>query len=123
MKLGRKITGGKYHASRKKKMFELPGKERHVALKETKRKQLRVRAGEKKTVLLAANIANIYDPKTKKMKKAKIKNVVETPQNIFLARQNRLMKSAVIETELGKARITNRPGQEGHVNAVLIQDA
>ena len=123
MKLGRKITGGKYHSRRKKKMFELPGKERKVILKETKRKYMRVRAGDTKTVLLAANIANIYDPKTKKMKKAKIKNVVETPQNIFLARQNLLMKSAIIETELGKARITNRPGQEGHVNAVLIQDA
>jgi len=56
-----------------------------------------------------------------KVKKADIKNVEETPQNRFFARQNRLVKSALIETSLGKARITNRPSQEGHINAVLVE--
>jgi small subunit ribosomal protein S8e len=57
------------------------------------------------------------------MAKAKIINVVETPQNRFLSRQNRLMKGAVIETSLGKAKITNRPTQEGQVNAILITES
>jgi len=120
MNKGRKITGGKYHANRKKKLFEQVGKVRVVTLKETKSKKLRTQGGNIKTVLLNADVANIYDPKTKKTQKAKIKNVLETPQNIFLARQNILMKSSVIETELGKAKITNRPSQEGHINAILI---
>ena len=55
------------------------------------------------------------------MKKAEIKNVAETPQNRFLARQNRIMKGVLIETTLGKARITNRPTREGHINAVLLK--
>lgn len=120
MNHGRKISGGKYHANRKKKTYEKKGQDRAVTLKETKRKQLRVRGGNIKTVLLNANTANILvDGKTKK---AEIKNVLETPQNIFLSRQNRLAKGAIIMTSLGKARITNRPSQEGHVNAILIKE-
>ena len=49
-------------------------------------------------------------------------NKNQIPQNIFLARQNRLAKGAIIDTELGKARITNRPSQEGMVNAVLVKE-
>ena len=119
MDLGRKVTGGKYHARRKKRLFERQGQERHVVLGETKRKQLRGRGGAGKTVLLKSNIANVLVGD--KVKPAEIKNVEETPQNKFFARQNRLVKSAIIETSLGKARITNRPSQEGQVNAVLIE--
>ena len=119
MNKGRKITGGKYHANIKKRFYEKQNQERVVALRETKRKNLRIKSGKIKTILLSADIANILV--SGKAKKVKIKNVVETPQNIFLARQNRLMKGAIIETELGKARITNRPSQEGHINAILVE--
>jgi small subunit ribosomal protein S8e len=122
MKQGRKITGGKYHQFCKRKLHSIKGIERKVKLKETKKKTLRTRGGNKKTILLTANIANIMNPLTKKAKKAKILNVLETPSNRFLARQNILVKSAIIETELGKAKITNRPSQEGIVQAVLIKE-
>jgi len=122
MNQGRKISGGKYHPLRKKKKFERLRQDRVVILRETKRKILRVKGGNTKAVLLSSDEANVYNPKTKKTTKIKIKNVIETPQNVFLARQNRLMKSSVIETSLGKARITNRPSQEGHVNATLIDE-
>lgn len=119
MDYGRKITGGKYHKFRKKKGYEGVKQDRTVVLGETKRKVLRVKGGNSKTVLLKANFANIMiDGKTKK---AQINNVEETPQNKFLARQNRLMKGSILDTSLGKARITNRPSQEGQVNAILIK--
>jgi len=119
MNLGRKISGGKYHKQKKKKLYERKNQERIVELGETKRKNIRTRGGNIKTVLLKTNIANIL---TKgKVQKAGIKKVIETPQNRFLARQNRLIKSAIIDTSLGKARITNRPSQEGMVNAILIE--
>jgi small subunit ribosomal protein S8e len=120
MRIGRKITGGKYHAARKSKKFELHGIPRIVTLKQKKLKLLRMLGGNKKKVLLSEDFANVIDTKTKKTKKIKIKNVLETPANRFWARQNRLVKGAIIETDLGKARITNRPSQEGTVNAVLI---
>jgi small subunit ribosomal protein S8e len=120
MNNGRKISGGKYHSNKKKKLYERSGQERHVVLGETKIKTKRVRGANVKTILLKGNFANIIV--NGKAKKAEIKNVVETPQNKFFARQNRLMKSAVIDTTLGKARITNRPSQEGCINAVLLEN-
>jgi small subunit ribosomal protein S8e len=121
MGYGRKITGGKYHKLRKKVKSSLPGIERKVKLRETKQKTLRGRGGSLRSVLLTANTVNVIDPKTKTAKKTKITNVLETPSNRFLARQNILTKSALIETELGKAKITNRPSQEGSVQAVLVE--
>jgi small subunit ribosomal protein S8e len=121
MKRGRKISGGKYHKQRKKKSYEKQTQENPVLLGERKTKKIRTHAGKQKTILLKTNQVNIK-LKDGKTKKAEIKNVLETPQNKFLARQNRLLKSAVIETSLGKAKITNRPSQEGQVNAVLIDE-
>jgi small subunit ribosomal protein S8e len=121
MKVGRKISGGRYHQSEKKKKHSRKGIDRKVKLREVKPKKLRVKGGNEKTVLLSSNLANVIDPKTKKSQKVEIKNVLETPSNRFLARQNILVKSAVIETELGNARITNRPSQEGSVQAVLVK--
>jgi small subunit ribosomal protein S8e len=120
MNKGRKITGGKYHANRKKKLYEKQGQERVVTLKETKRKSLRVNGGNKKTILLNSNEANLTV--NGKTKKATIKNVLETPHNLFHARQNRLAKGTIIMTSEGKAKITNRPSQEGCVNAVLVKE-
>ena len=123
MAYGRKITGGKYHKQRKKKQHSLSGVKKKVKLRETKQKEQRTRGGSKKTILLSADIANIIDPSTKKAKKAKITNVLETPANRFLARQNILVKSAIIETEIGKAKITNRPSQEGSIQGILIEES
>lgn len=120
MNQGRKVSGGKYHSFRKTKKFERQSQERHSILGEQKKKQLRIMGGRKKTILLKSNIANVMVEG--KAKKAEIINIEETPQNKFLARQNRLVRSAKIETSLGKARITNRPSQEGQVNAILLKE-
>ena len=120
MNLGRKITGGKYHARRKKRLHQKISQERKVILGEEKRKSSRVRGGNIKISLLNSNMANIVT-KSGKVEKAEITNVLETPQNRFFARENRLTKGAIIDTTLGKARITNRPSQEGQINAILIE--
>ena len=123
MKQGKKYTGAKYHQPRKKKKYELVGQERVVKLGKEKRKKIKTIGGNFKIVLLSTDICNIINKKTKKSEKTKIKNVLETPSNLFLARQNILMKSAIIETEKGKAKITNRPSQEGSVQAELLDES
>jgi small subunit ribosomal protein S8e len=120
MKLGRKPTGGKYKKQKKKKFHEKKGQQTVVKLGKTKTKKKRIKGGKDKIITLSTDIANLVN-KTGKAKKIKIKNVLETPNNVFLARQNVLVKNALIETEDGKARITNRPSQEGNVQAVLIE--
>lgn len=120
MATGRKISGGKYKKARKKKKHSLAGQKRVIKLGEEKKKNKRVRGGNKKTVLLKGKIINIK-LKDKKMKKVEIKNVLETPSNRFLARQNILTKGTIVETEIGKAKITNRPTQEGMINGILLE--
>lgn len=115
MKLGKKISGGRYRKKRKKKKYELPGQQRTVKLGKKKAKRIRVKGGYKKTVLLTSNFVNV------KGKKLEIKNVLETPSDRFLARQNILTRGTIVETEAGKVKITNRPSQEGVINGVLIE--
>ncbi len=123
MRTGRKSSGGRYKKSRKKRSYEQVRHRRQVILGKEKRKSLRIRGGSEKTVLLATDKANLFDQQTKKSQVVKIKGVLETPSNRFLARRNIITKGAVIDTEKGKARVTNRPSQEGAVNAVLIKEA
>ena len=120
LKKGRKITGGRYIKRRKKRLYELPGQRRIVKLGEDKRRSKRVRGGNRKTFMLGAKTINIQLAGNK-TKKTEIKNVLETPSNRFLARQDILTKGTIVETELGKAKITNRPTQEGIVNGVLVE--
>ena len=118
---GRKISGGKYIQNRKKKKNERSGQKKIVKLsQEEKRKTVRTTGGNKKTYLLRAKIVNVQT-KDKKSKKVEIKNVLETPSNRFLARQNVITKGTIIETELGKVKITNRPTQEGTINGILVK--
>ena len=70
--------------------------------------------------LLRCEFANATDLKSGITKETKIITVKENPANPFFARRNITTKGAVIETELGDAVVTNRPGQDGIVNAKLI---
>ena len=119
MKSGRKATGGRYKRPKKKKLTGRLGQTRIVKLGDKKTKTLKTKGGNKKLVSFLGDVANIVSKG--KSKKSTIKNILETPSNTFLARQNILVKGAIIETELGKAKITNRPSQEGNIQAVLIE--
>ena len=120
MKKGRKISGGRYIERRKKKLYEIKGQKRVIKLgKKEKISSKRIRGGNLKSFLLGANLINVLTKKGD-VKRIEIKNVVETPSNRFLARQNIITKGTIVETEIGKVRITNRPTQEGVLNGVLI---
>ncbi|MBI5389198.1 30S ribosomal protein S8e [Candidatus Woesearchaeota archaeon] len=116
----RKLSGARYHAYRKKRQYEAGGLPTHTKIGETKRKKDRTVGGNNKMRLILANIANVLDPKTKKYQKAKIKTVVDNPANRHFVRRNIITKGTVIDTDLGKARVVSRPGQDGTVNAVLV---
>ncbi len=119
MNKGKKISGGKYVALRKKKKYEIPGQKRVVKLGEEKRKTVKTRGGNSKTFLLKGETINLLVKGKNKI--AKITNILETPSNRFLARQNVITKGTIIQTSEGKAKITNRPTQEGNINGVLVE--
>ena len=118
----RSPTGGKYKTARKKKQFELGREPTLTVIGEKKLKKIRVIGGNSKYLLLTADTANVTDPKTNKSFKSKIENVVENPANRNYVRRNILTKGTVIVTEKGKAKVMSRPGQEGTVNAVLLNE-
>jgi len=115
-----KKSGARYKDFKKKKKIHIGRLPGLTKVGPTKKQDIRVRGGSLKFRLLEAEFANIYNPKTKKYEKAKIKTVVESPANRHYVRRNIMTKGTIIETEKGKAKITSRPGQEGVVNAVFI---
>ncbi|MBN1385393.1 30S ribosomal protein S8e [Candidatus Woesearchaeota archaeon] len=118
----RKVSGTIYNRKgRGKRKYELGRLPTMTKLGKEKRKTIRVRGGNLKTRLIGAEFANLYDPKTKKYQKAKIKTVADNPANKNYVRRNIITKGTIIDTEAGKARITSRPGQDGILNAVLVK--
>ncbi|WP_457591004.1 30S ribosomal protein S8e [Geoglobus sp.] len=118
----RKYTGKLYRRFRKKRKYELGREYIETLIGDRKIKKIRVRGGNYKIRLFRDKYANVYIPSQKKVVKAEIRTVVENKAHIHFARRNVITKGAVIETSVGKAVVTNRPGQEGIINAVLVEE-
>jgi len=116
----RKPTGGRYISYRKKKQYELGREPSFTKLGKIKVNVIRGMGDNRKLRMLRADTVNLFDPKSKSFKQAKIKTITDNPANRHFIRRNIMTKGSVIDTELGKARITSRPGQDGIINAVLI---
>jgi small subunit ribosomal protein S8e len=115
----RKPTGGRYKAVRTKRRYRAGSKPSLTGIGEKRLRMRRSRSGERKQGLLLAETVNLYDPKTKKYVKAKIKTVKESNANRNFVRRNIITKGTIIETDKGLAIVTNRPGQESTINAVI----
>jgi len=122
----RKPTGGRkkpFSQKKKRHMGRFPA-DTKVAQEMAKevRKKIRVKGGGLKIKLYYASYANVLIPDTKEFKKARILSVAENKANREFKRKQIITKGAVILTELGEARVTSRPGQDGVVNAILIKE-
>lgn len=81
-------------------------------------KRVRTRGGNSKDILHYAGFANLLIGKA--YKKVKIKTIMESKDNRNFARLNIITKGTIIDTEEGKAMVTNRPGKEGFINAIKV---
>jgi small subunit ribosomal protein S8e len=116
----RKRTGGRKRAYRVKRNFEKGGFPAETTIGETKRRNSRGYGGNIKTRVLNDNYACVTDPKSGKTEKTEILRVVKNKANVDYDRRGVITKGAEIETSLGLARVTSRPGGDGAINAVLI---
>ena len=116
----RKPTGGRRVPSASKRKFEIGREKQYTKLGAESLKQYRGAGGNVKVGMLAAEYANVVDKKTNTVKKVKIVNVKANPADPNYIQRNILNKGATIETEIGDAIVTSRPGQDGAVNAVLL---
>lgn len=113
-------SGGRKKEHRGKKLYERGNHPSLPSIAKVEKEDLRMKGGGRKIHLLSSDVVNLLDAKTKKYQKATIKIVTANTANRHFVRRNILTKGAVIETDKGKAKIINRPGQEGQVIAVLI---
>jgi small subunit ribosomal protein S8e len=118
----KKPSSGRKRAYRKKRRFELGSFPAETRVGELKRKSARGRGGTYKLKVLSDKQVCVTDPKTGKTEKVEITRVVRNPANIDYDRRGVITKGAVVETSLGLARITSRPGQHGILNAALIAE-
>ncbi len=116
----KKPSGGRRISYRKKRRFELGSFPAETTMGETKRKTVRGEGGTRKLKILSDKQVCVTDQKTGKTTKVEITRVAKNPANIDYNRRGVITKGAVVETSMGLARITSRPGQHGMLNAILI---
>ncbi len=112
-------SGGKVKKSRIPRLSETGGPFTATKASDKESRVLkRGRGGGMKVKLKKGLYVNVLSEEG--MRKVKIRTVTETPDNRHHARQNIITKGAIIDTEIGKVRVTNRVGQDGVVNGVPI---
>ena len=116
-----KITGGRRHPLRIRRKYET---DRYPNEALSKDKQVtvtrRVRGKNSKTALKTAEFVNLSGTGEKTIR-SKILKVLENPTNNDYQRRGVITRMAILETKEGKCRVVSRPGQDGVVNAVLIE--
>ncbi len=105
---------------RGKRAFEMGSDPAQTIMGEKRISRKRGRGGNMKLAALAANFVNVTDPSTGKSEKTEIRSVVRNPANVDYQRRGVITKGAILDTPLGQAVVTSRPGQHGTVNAVLL---
>lgn len=115
----RKPSGGRKKAYRMKRRYEKGSFPTETILSEPRQKVVRSRGGNTKIRLPGTNLVNVSD-NSGKTQKTEIIRVIRNPANVDYDRRGVITKGTIIETSLGSARVTSRPGQDGLVNAVLV---
>ena len=118
----RKFTGKKYKSFSKKRKRELERPPIETQVGDIKKKRQRILGGNYKLKLFSTNYINVTDPTSNKTAQVKILRFESTPASKDYNRRHILTKGSIVETELGKVKITSRPGQHGVLNAVVIKE-
>ena len=117
----RKPSGGRLRLSRKKRRYEIGRDAEFTYAGGTRLQKFRTRGGNSKVKMLKAAYANVVDPSNQKTQKVKILTVKENSANANYVQRNIINKGAIVQTEIGMAKVTSRPGQDGAVHAVLVK--
>jgi len=113
-------TGGRRRRSSDRRKHQLGSEPTETTVGERRLKTVDARGGTEKVRAMQTDTATVATEDG--TVSATIENVVENPANPNYARRNILTRGAVIETSEGRARVTSRPGQDGQVNAVLVDE-
>lgn len=126
----KRASGGKRRTIRRcdKKKAWMGGLAANTKTSETSKEEVKTKQGRGKTQkarTIQAKYANVVDKKSGKVQKLEIIAVKENNANRLFARSNISTKGATIRVKSGTtekvAKITNRPGQDGTVNAEITE--
>jgi small subunit ribosomal protein S8e len=116
----RKVTGGRRRPAQGKRRAEIGSAPTDTHIGEDRRKVIRTAGGNTKVRSMRAAYANVTNLSNGETRKVKIEKVEVNGANPNYVRRNLLTKGAIVKTEIGRARILSRPGQDGVINAVLL---
>lgn len=115
-------TGKMLRRMRKKRKMDRGNEFIQTKIGERRVKINRARGGNIKLNVLAMNEINVADPKTKRVRKAKIITVEKNPANPHFVRMNVITRGAIVKTDIGSVRVTSKPGRDGVINGVLLDE-
>ena len=118
----RKKTGGKKRAYRTKRIYEHGSQPVETLQGEAQRKTGAGITSTRKIKLVRADYVNVSNPETGKTQRLEILDVVSNPAKADYNRRGVITKGTIVRTENGLARIVSRPGQEGSLNAVVVEE-
>jgi small subunit ribosomal protein S8e len=106
---------------KRKRAYEAGSEPTETVLGPAKKRWVGTRGGGWKIRLASADSAVVTDKSTGKSAKTKLLRVIRNPANVDYQRRGVITKGAIIDTDLGQARVTSRPGQDGVINAILVE--
>ncbi len=115
-----KKTGGKTRPYRKSRKYDLGSEFSAPELGEQRIEKKDTRGGNSKNVVRRSRTVNLAIDG--EVEEVEIESVEDNPANPNYVRRSLLTKGTVIDTEEGEAVITSRPGQDGVVNARLLEE-
>ncbi len=118
----RLASGARYHYARKKKIYEMGRPAADTVIGPRKIKMVRTRGGNVKLKTYLEDVINVSDPATGKTEKVPIEELVSNPASTEYTRRKIITKGAILNTKMGKVRVTSRPGQDGVLNGVIIRE-
>ena len=119
----RKPTGGRLKHARGKRRTEISSENQFAYLgEEDQRKNYRKTAGSQTVRLLSVHEINVNDPKEGKTVRTTINTVLENDADPNYVRRNIITKGAIVDTDIGRVRVTSRPGMHGVVSSVLLEN-
>jgi small subunit ribosomal protein S8e len=113
-------TGGRRRPKRDRRKHELGSEPTETQVGDAELKTVDARGNKTKTRAIRADTASVAVDG--EVHAAEITDVVENPADPNYARRNIITRGAIIETSEGEARVTSRPGQDGQINAVLVEN-
>lgn len=118
---GRLISGARVRKQSGKKKRMLGRAPSETGIGDPTRRIVRTMGGNEKTRLYSINTVNVRNREAGTTEVAEIQDVSTNPASRDFSRRRIITKGAILKTNLGEVKVTNRPGKEGYVNAVLLE--